>query len=312
MKKSNVIYLAYYFIGLSIFNLGISMHNPQERDYFSDLAMEIKYEILKEAINSDVVDIINAKLNPQHKIIAIAKRMIQLRKTNHDFNNLTNYYISKNIPNLLNTYNIDINDKNQDDFTVLHLAVKSNAINIVKLLLEFGANINAKDSLGGFTPLIWTVLKKYYDIAKLLLNSKADIKETCNFGRSAFLWAVYKGHKNLVKLFIKHGTDVNEKDDLNYNALLIATLSKKKGIVKLLLDNGINVNEKDRRGNTALMEASKNNLNSIVKLLIKSGANVSQENYQNYNALIYAIKNKNKKIAKILMKVWLREKLENI
>lgn len=106
--------------------------------------------------------------------------------------------------------------------TPIHIAVNSNAFDIVKLLLESGANVNQPD-LGHCTPLHW---------------------------------ACVKGNLRMVELLLKYGADPNAKDLAMSTPLHEAVRKNQLAITKLLLQHNARSNIQDLGGTTAL-EASK-------------------------------------------------------
>ncbi len=62
-----------------------------------------------------------------------------------------------------------------DRCTPLIWASDSNHIEYVKLLLEYGADVNVKDETEGMTPLHWASLRSNPEILKLLLEHGADV-----------------------------------------------------------------------------------------------------------------------------------------
>ncbi|KAH7115564.1 hypothetical protein EDB81DRAFT_287006 [Dactylonectria macrodidyma] len=107
---------------------------------------------------------------------------------------------------------------------------------VVKILLERGANIEAKDSAHGRTPLSW---------------------------------AAERGHEASVKLLLKKGADVECKDKRGQTPLSLAAENGDEASVsvKLLLEKGADVECKDKRGRTPLSLAAENGREAIVKLL---------------------------------------------
>jgi hypothetical protein len=55
------------------------------------------------------------------------------------------------------------------DRTALSFAADRGQVEIVKLLLERGADVNAKDSFYGVTPLVWAANNGHADVARILL-----------------------------------------------------------------------------------------------------------------------------------------------
>ncbi|MGL9726240.1 MAG: ankyrin repeat domain-containing protein [Wolbachia sp.] len=75
---------------------------------------------------------------------------------------------------------IKVNIKNREGYIPLHVAAMNDYEGIAKLLLEYGADINAEDS-GNFTPLHHAVVKDYKDVVELFLNSgEIDVNAKIN------------------------------------------------------------------------------------------------------------------------------------
>jgi ankyrin repeat protein len=86
-----------------------------------------------------------------------------------------------------------------DGDTALHLAAQSRtAVNLVRLLLNSGADPNAKNNLGG-TPLMWAAVYGNDDAARLLLEKGADAAIKDNQGVTASQWATKNHYDELAK-----------------------------------------------------------------------------------------------------------------
>ncbi|OGB83383.1 hypothetical protein A3F66_05890 [candidate division TM6 bacterium RIFCSPHIGHO2_12_FULL_32_22] len=84
-------------------------------------------------------------------------------------------------------------------YTALIVAAQNGHIDIVRLLLDKGAGINAVD-IDGRTALILAVLNGRLDIVKLLLNRGANI-DVSRIGRTALIVARRLGYTEIVKIF---------------------------------------------------------------------------------------------------------------
>jgi ankyrin repeat protein len=113
-------------------------------------------------------------------------------------------------------------------------------------LVYYGADVNAKDEQGR-TPLFLACGKNNLNIMKFLINRGADINVEI-MGKTLLFWACAYGNFNIVKLLIARG--VNIKDEEKSTLLHNACESGYSDIVTLLIDNGIDVNIKNDRGNT--------------------------------------------------------------
>ncbi|KAL6402688.1 hypothetical protein AUP68_14144 [Ilyonectria robusta] len=85
-------------------------------------------------------------------------------------------------------------------FTDLMLASYYGHRVVVKLLLEKGAEIEAKDSEHGRTPLSWAALNGHEASVKLLLEKGADVESKDEDGWMPLWWAAEDGHEAIVKL----------------------------------------------------------------------------------------------------------------
>lgn len=85
---------------------------------------------------------------------------------------------------LIKSTEIDINQKDKNGYTPLHFAVQNNAYDVVKALLQKGANVNIQDKFGN-TPLFKSVTENTdLKITQTLIHSGADIHVMNTFGYS--------------------------------------------------------------------------------------------------------------------------------
>ena len=108
---------------------------------------------------------------------------------------------------------------------------------VVKLLLEKGADTDAKDS-GGRTPLLWATRQGHEAIITLLLENGADINARDSEGQTPLMWAVGNGLETTVELLLEKGADVDTKDNRDWTPLSWAATHGQEAIVRLLLEKG--------------------------------------------------------------------------
>ena len=86
--------------------------------------------------------------------------------------------------------------------TALMLAVQFDKTGeIVRALLDYGANVNARDKRCGRTSLM-------YKVHPLLIERGADVNAHDEEGRSVLQWAVERGDVKEVEMLLKHGVEV--------------------------------------------------------------------------------------------------------
>jgi len=144
---------------------------------------------------------------------------------------------------------------------------------IIKLLVEHGADVNLQNSAWRDFPLIRAA---DYKTTKLLIEHGANVNLKDSDGEFALLRA--GGNYQIAKLLLEHGADVNMQNYSGDFALIQAVKNNKKDIIELLLKHGADVNNySNKQGITALDHAIKNNNQEIIELLKSRGAKTAQE-----------------------------------
>ena len=164
--------------------------------------------------------------------------------------------------------------RNQHRCTPLHHAVRKNRLRIVQLLLELGADPNARDATGataltraseqgtdpsivaallgaGLMPdLLAVVNMARYDEAERMLRDDPSRIGPDGGDTIALHVSVSKRNLATIRWLLAHGIDVNAKRpmwDLNHTALHMTIESGAIEIARLLLDAGADPNVRDDR-----------------------------------------------------------------
>lgn len=192
----------------------------------------------------------------------------------------------------------DANITNEKIATTVHPlvhAVANENFEMVKLLIKYEIDVNAKDSRGQ-TPIFAIQSKK---MAQLLINNGANINiRDTSSGKTILFNFIRRGNLDLVELLIENGADINIKDKSDSTPLFSAISKKREDMIRLLIESGVNVNLQGERGYTPLaMAALWENL-EVIELLIKNGADVNAQDNSGDTPLFYA---KNKAVAQSLI-----------
>jgi ankyrin repeat protein len=144
----------------------------------------------------------------------------------------------------------------------------------IKLLLDRGANPNAKETGRGQTALMWALDQKHPDAARALIEHGADVNAHSKNDFTPLLFAAKQGDLEAVRMLLQSGARVNDGTPLKnrpagrraappsdngdpdvpdgMTPLLIATVSGHEDVALLLLENGADADAADGTGATTL------------------------------------------------------------
>ena len=158
----------------------------------------------------------------------------------------------------------------------LHAAVASGDVVDARELLELGANVNEpKSEEDSTTPLLVAAAKGNVEMVKLLIKSGANLDAQDDCDNNALHVACSKGHVNVVSRLIKAGCDVETRAGNGATALHLAARKGHDDVVELLLDSDMQIESLDGKGATPLHAACSGGYEDVVGLLLKRGANTA-------------------------------------
>ncbi|HEX6480069.1 MAG TPA: sigma-70 family RNA polymerase sigma factor [Ktedonobacteraceae bacterium] len=137
------------------------------------------------------------------------------------------------IADLLIDYGANIDARTRSSMTPLHNAVLGHHTDVVKLLLARGANVNAALA-NGLTPLHQAAMKGYSDIAGVLLNMEAEVNAQSQSCRTPLHWAALNGHGGIVRLLLEKGANAEFQDELGRTPLDWALIRGQSDVVLML------------------------------------------------------------------------------
>ena len=175
-------------------------------------------------------------------------------------------------------YNLDIDEYSKS--TPLIQAIKYKQTDIINYLLENNADVNLKEELTGFTPLMASLHD--ITITELLIEKGADIEAKDDDGINALVYASTYNNEEMVKFLLEKGADANtvceienEHTDIASTPLMNAAYRGNTNIINMLLENGANINYTTDFGMTALMMAASFNQFEAAKVLLENNADTS-------------------------------------
>ena len=180
----------------------------------------------------------------------------------------------------------DVNAKNRLEGTPLHWAVRSEEK--TRLLLERGAEINSKTQ-DGSTPLYLASRRRdSHSVLRLLLDKGADPNIATMNGRTPLMAAARDGDVPAMKLLLAKKADATALSSSGAGVLMEAARSRNLEAVHLLLENGADVKARTKRDQTALAMAAQQGAEDIVKVLLEQGAEPDGQDYRGYSPLMWA------------------------
>ena len=183
--------------------------------------------------------------------------------------------------------------KTPSNRTALMHASENGHFEIVDLLIDAGARINAVDKgvpsycPGGNTALILAIQKGHLKVANRLLDAGASPK-TKGGGTSVINAAAYLGDEALIKRLLELGADPTQRDGSGFCPIASALNNSKSKIAETLLDLGIDPNSQSPGGGPILLDAIHTGDIKLWRLLIDKGANPELANPDNFTPLMGA------------------------
>ena len=157
------------------------------------------------------------------------------------------------------------------DDTLLHVAARNNKKDIVKFLIDEGADIEAR-SANGLTPLHEASLYDSFVAMKVLVDSGANIEAKNADGCTPLHTMNYMDIKTF-KYLLECGADKEARSNSNETALHMAARINVKA-VQALIEGGANIEAEDSKFETPLHKATRHRDDDvIVKTLLQAGAN---------------------------------------
>ncbi|XP_078507401.1 B-cell lymphoma 3 protein [Lissotriton helveticus] len=127
---------------------------------------------------------------------------------------------------------LDLESRNYQGFTPLHVAVEASDPDLVLFLLHQGADIDAVDIKSGRSPLTHAVENSSVDMVALLIRNGANVNSQTYSGNTALHSASGRGLLDIVRALVKNGADSSIKNYHNDTALMVARNKKVTDILR--------------------------------------------------------------------------------
>eukprot|EP00854_Cymbomonas_tetramitiformis_P018540 gene18540-22132_t len=212
----------------------------------------------------------------------------------------------------------DVNYQNEEGQRSLHIACLYGHHQIVQMLLEARADVEAVDAVSatpqflpppflaavsGAKPLLLAAKHGHAEVVRALLKGSAD-PDTKNFEemkQSALHEAAKEGHVEVIRVLVAAKANIESVDTSGETPLHIAAKAGHPDAVKELISAILDIEARSEDDSTALHLASLHGHREVVEALIKAGAHIESNNMAEYTPLKLAALNGHTAVAEALL-----------
>ena len=175
--------------------------------------------------------------------------------------------------------------KTREDGLCAQAAMEGNAVNVAAYLKR-GANIHAISKQGY---LVQVAAKGHTEVLRVLLDAGADINApTPTTDVTPLMQAARNGHIGTLQFLLERGASVGATTEQQYHTISWAIPSDNIEVFETLLAQGIDPNLPSESGGTLLMQAARHGSINILKALLTRKPDVNAVDSIHMTALLYA------------------------
>ena len=210
----------------------------------------------------------------------------------HDEQPLLHYALAKDynvIAKALIEHGCDLDVRNPSGKTVLHYLSTSGKTDMLKFILESGADVDLVDNQHENSPLHFAALHNKLENIEILFKYGATVECYNKQHELPHQSAASKGHSDACALLLSKGLNINHRNLEGLTALHLSSKGGHLSCVIFLLNNGAKFS-RTCHGETELMFAAKSHSVDVAKILIDFGADINLCNTKRQTTLHYAAK----------------------
>jgi len=207
----------------------------------------------------------------------------------------------KEVAELLLAKGADINAKNNNGVTPLHLAISNRRPDLADFLRQHGG----QDAAPGHTPpggIYAAAMSGNVEQVKALLQANPELVSSKDEnGRTALHWAAMFNQVAVAEALLAGKADINAKD--NHGLTPLHEVSKKE-MADFLLANKAEIEAKNEEGRTPLHAAAahgKPGMTGVVESLLAHGADVNARSNNGWTPLLETALTDHRDVAEILL-----------
>ena len=200
------------------------------------------------------------------------------------------FYGRKDLVKALLDHGANTYVQDEKGWSQLHLAAQEGHLEIVEMLVTMGAPVNAQsDNLR--TPIHLACMRSHTQIVSYLITHSADLSLKDSKQWTCLHVAYHHKRQEVFRILLEHGIPVNAQTDEGRTCLhmLCSHYDGSHYYIEQLLKHNANIGIKDKDGNTPLHLAAASNAPDIVDRLLQKAADVESENYSGMRPLSLGI-----------------------
>ncbi|MFC1744435.1 ankyrin repeat domain-containing protein [Candidatus Riflebacteria bacterium] len=278
-----------------------------------------------QELHSNTPLMVASKLKDYPEMIRLIEAGCDLEEKNMDGNTaLLNFFAHECFEedytlalDILINAGANVNVQYYDGITHLHQA---DNIENIKVLINAGAYIDARESYYGYTPLMYTLhnllgwplwdytctqIATITEKIRFLISAGADVNLNGKRGNAPIHFAAQinfsdkRGNTplplalelDILKALIVAGAKVNVKNEYGHTPFLLSSAWRALECLEILQHAGADINARDKWGNTALhyATAARNNNLAKVKYLFLAGVDIVKKNFYGQTPLMCTV-----------------------
>ena len=178
---------------------------------------------------------------------------------------------------LIAEHSLDVNSRSfEDNSTPLRLTSMQGHVEIARVLLETGADVMTQDK-DGRSPLHWASSSGHVEVARVLLEGGADTNTQDKDRQSPLHLASSKGHLEVARVLLEGGTDASTQDKDGRSPLHLASSKGHVEVARVLLEGGADASTQAKNGQSPLHRASSHGHVELARVLLEEGADASTQ-----------------------------------
>ena len=182
--------------------------------------------------------------------------------------------------------------KDEEGAPMICIAAEKGLTDVAKILVEGRADLKVRTKFG-LAPVNLSILGRHSDTAVLLINAGAEVNDG-----AALMSATHNRDLNMIKLLLDRGADLHFADDVYVR---VAAKQGNAELVRFFLDRGADPRSLSEMRENALHNASYVNEPEVLEMLLAKHIEVNATQYTGKTALIIAASRGNLESVKTLL-----------